>query len=102
MYKFFFPMYLSFFIIEVFILNYFKKTAVSIQSNSKGNVFLPSSLIIILASPTLNIHVMEMCPTSIDFITVSWCHSRTQGQLVSLNTFRISAITKMSSLTYHQ
>lgn len=71
----FFARHLSFLIIKVFILNYFKKAVFSIQSNNKENVFLPTGLIIILASPSLNIHVMEMCPTSIDFITVSWCHS---------------------------
>lgn len=44
--------------------NYFEKAVFSIQSNNK-NVFIPSGLIIIL-SPILNIHVMEMCPTSIN------------------------------------
>lgn len=64
MYEIFSSLHLSFLIIKVFILNYFEKAVFSIQSNNK-NVFIPSGLIIIL-SPTLNIHVMEMCPTSIN------------------------------------
>lgn len=80
-----FSKHFLFFIVKIFTLNYFLKAAFRFQSDNK-NMFLPRGLIIILASPTVNIHDMEMCPTCIDFITVSWCHSRRRGQSVSIHS----------------